>query len=202
LNTSADATELQALRKRLKALAELDSSLPNVTLNHLIMLVVARTLKTFPTINATLENDVLYQHQDVHLGFAVDSERGLLVPIIRHADRISLRELSEQAMRLARDCQDGSIAPDDLKGGTFTISNLGGFGIETFTPILNLPQIAILGIGSINPKAVQNGEDVVFQPHLNLSLTINHQVLDGAPAARFMQSLCHNFAHISDFMLL
>jgi pyruvate dehydrogenase E2 component (dihydrolipoamide acetyltransferase) len=164
--------------------------------------VVARTLKTFPNINATLENDVLYQHQDVHLGFAVDSERGLLVPIIRHADRISLRELSEQAMRLARGCQDGSIAPDDLKGGTFTISNLGGFGIETFTPILNLPQIAILGIGSINPKAVQEGENVIFQPHLNLSLTINHQVLNGAPAAEFMQRLCHNFAHISDLMLL
>ncbi len=202
LNTSADARELQAYRKRFKAHAEKDSSIPNITLNHLIMLVVARTLKQFPNVNSLLENDTLYQHQDVHLGFAVDTERGLLVPIIRNANRISLRELTEQATRLARECLDGKIAPDDLQGGTFTISNLGGFGIQTFSPILNPPQIAILGVGSIDLKPVQLEEQVEFIPHLSLSLTINHQVLDGAPAARFLQALCYNIAHLNDLMLL
>jgi pyruvate dehydrogenase E2 component (dihydrolipoamide acetyltransferase) len=202
LNTSADARELQTYRKRLKTQAEKDSSLPNVTLNHLLMLVVARTLDKFPNINALLENDVLHQYQDIHLGFAVDTERGLLVPIIRNANRISLRELTIQAIRLAREAQDAKIAPDDLQGGTFTITNLGGFGIETFTPILNPPQIAILGIGNIQLKPVQLEENVEFIPHLNLSLTINHAVLDGAPASRFLQALCQNIANLSEFMLL
>jgi pyruvate dehydrogenase E2 component (dihydrolipoamide acetyltransferase) len=202
LNASADARDLKAFRARFKALAVRDPSLPNITLNHLILLVVARTLKAFPELNAHLEHDVSYTYRDVHLGFAVDTERGLLVPVIRDANRISLRELAERATNLARDAQAGRAAPTDLQGGTFTVSNLGAFGIETFTPILNPPQVAILGVGGIQPKAVQEGEDVRFYPHLSLSLTVNHQVVDGAPAARFLQALCRNLAHLEDLMLL
>ena len=202
LNASADARELQAFRARFKALAVRDPSLPNITLNHLILLVAARTLKAFPELNAHLEHDVTYNYRDVHLGFAVDTERGLLVPVIRDASRISLRELAERATNLAREAQVGRAAPTDLQGGTFTVSNLGAFGIETFTPILNPPQVAILGVGGIQPKAVQEGEHVRFYPHLSLSLTVNHQVVDGAPAARFLQALCRNLAHLEDLMLL
>jgi pyruvate dehydrogenase E2 component (dihydrolipoamide acetyltransferase) len=202
LNASADARDLQAFRARFKALAVRDPRLPNITLNHLIMLVVARTLKSFPELNAHLEDGVTYTYRDVHLGFAVDTERGLMVPVIRDANRISLRELAERATNLARDAQAGRASPADLQGGTFTVSNLGAFGIETFTPILNPPQVAILGVGGIQPKAVQEAEDVRFDPHLSLSLTVNHQVVDGAPAARFLQALCRNLAHLEDLMLL
>ena len=132
---------------------------------------------------------MLHQYSHVHLGVAVDTPRGLMVPTVRYADTLTLRDLAAEAKRLAVACVESRITPDELTGGTFTVTNLGAFGVESFTPVLNPPQVGILGVGNINLKPVQVGETVEFIPHIGLSLTINHQVVDGAPAARFLQAL-------------
>jgi pyruvate dehydrogenase E2 component (dihydrolipoamide acetyltransferase) len=118
------------------------------------------------------------------------------VPVIRNADALSLRALSAEAKRLATAAQNNKAQPDDLNGGTFTVTNLGAFGVEMFTPVLNPPQVAILGVCNITPKPVEIDEKVKFVPHIGLSLTINHQVVDGAPAARFLQALGQAIAAI------
>ncbi len=197
LHAGADARALLAYRQKLKASDEV-FGLRNVTINDLMMFAVARTLLRFPALNATFEGDELRQHARVHLSFAVDTPRGLLAPVIRNAHALSLRQLAEAAKALAADAAAGKLAPDALIGGTFTVTNLGSLGVETFTPILNPPQVAILGVGSINLKPIlpEGARDVVFAPHLGLSLTIDHQFVDGAPAARFLQALAHNIEQI------
>ncbi len=197
LHAGADARALLAYRQKLKASDEV-FGLRNVTINDLVMFAVARTLLRFPALNATFEGDELRQHARVHLSFAVDTPRGLLAPVIRNAHALSLRQLAEAAKALAADAAAGKLAPDALIGGTFTVTNLGSLGVETFTPILNPPQVAILGVGSINLKPIlpEGARDVVFAPHLGLSLTIDHQFVDGAPAARFLQALAHNIEQI------
>jgi pyruvate dehydrogenase E2 component (dihydrolipoamide acetyltransferase) len=188
LHSSADARALQALRGRLKASPEA-MGLRGVTINDLLLLAVARTLPQFPGINALFTGDAVHQHQRVQLGIAVDTPRGLMVPVVRNADTLSLRALSGEAKRLAAACLGGKVLPDELTGGTFTVTNLGAFGVEMFTPVLNPPQVAILGVCNIQPKPVDVDGTIEFIPHLGLSLTINHQVVDGAPAARFLQAL-------------
>jgi pyruvate dehydrogenase E2 component (dihydrolipoamide acetyltransferase) len=195
LNASADARALQAFRQRLKASDE-RLGLRDVNLNDLLLFAVARTTADFPDLNALFENDAIYQHNSVQLGLAVDTDRGLLVPVIADADRLNLKQLAAEAHRLADACRSGDILPDELTGGTFTVSNLGALGIESFTPILNPPQVAILGIGAIYLKPVQAEDRVEFLPHIGLSLTINHQAVDGAPAARFLQKLQANLSAI------
>jgi len=195
LNASADARALQAYRRRLKASDE-GLGLAAVNINDLLLFAVSRTLPAFPALNALFENDVIYAQKAVHLGQAVDTDRGLLVPVIRSAESLTLKQLSEAARRLAEACRAGNIQPDELSGGSFTVSNLGALGIESFTPILNPPQVGILGVGSINLKPVEQEAEVAFVPHIGLSLTINHQVVDGAPAARFLQTLSANLAQI------
>ncbi|MBL8130677.1 MAG: 2-oxo acid dehydrogenase subunit E2 [Anaerolineae bacterium] len=195
LDMPADARALQEYRKQLKASSEA-LGLQKVTINDLVLLAVSRTLPQFPDLNALFTGDSIAQHRSVHLGFAVDTPRGLIVPVIRHADRLSLKEISREARRLADACQNGKITPDELSGGTFTVTNLGSLGVEHFTPILNPPQVAILGVGSIHLKPVEDGEGVAFVPHIALSLTINHQVVDGAPGARFLQALSRNLSQI------
>ena len=195
LNASADARALKTLRKRLK---ESDESLGlrEVTINDLLLFACSRTLPAFPELNALFEDDIITQHGAVHLAMAVDTDRGLLVPVIRNAEALTLRQLSAEAKRLTEACRAGRAKPDELSGGSFTVSNLGALGIESFTPVLNPPQVAILGIGSITLRPVQAEESVEFIPHIGLSLTINHQVVDGAPAARFLQQLSTNLAQI------
>jgi pyruvate dehydrogenase E2 component (dihydrolipoamide acetyltransferase) len=124
-----------------------------------------------------------------------------MVPVIRAAETLSLRQLSTEARRLAAACLENKITPDELTGGTFTVTNLGAFGVESFTPVLNPPQVAILGVCTIQPKAVEMDGEVQFIPHIGLSLTINHQVVDGAPAARFLQALGQAIAAI-DLLLV
>lgn len=192
LNASADARALLAFRRRCKESAELR----DVGINDLLLFAVARTLPDFPELNALFENNIVYQYRAIHLAMAVDSERGLLAPVIRAADSLSLPELAAEAQRLAEACRAGRARPDELAGGTFTVSNLGALGIESFTPLLNPPQAAILGLGSINLKPVQLQDEISFRPHIALSLTVDHQVVDGAPAARFLQRLGANLARI------
>lgn len=195
LNASAEATALRELRARFKASDEA-LFLRGVTINDLLMFAVARTLPAFPELNALYENDSIRQYKRVHLGMAVHTPRALLVPVIRAADSLSLRALSAEAKRLARACKSGKIKPDDMTGGSFTVTNLGSLGIESFTPILNPPQVGILGVGSVQLKPVERDGAVVFPPHIGLSLTVNHQAVDGAPAARFLAQLRENIAHI------
>ena len=209
MNASADAEALVAYRARLKSSAE-HLQLRQVTINDLILFAVARTLPQFPELNAVVRSDGagdrIERHRDVRLAFAVDTERGLVVPVIDAAHRLSIAGLAARAHELAAATQAGSISPDLLQGGTFTVTNLGALGVESFTPILNLPQVAILGVGALALKPVaadltQPGppREVSYRRHLGLSLTIDHRVVDGAPAARFLQALA---AAIADIDLL
>jgi pyruvate dehydrogenase E2 component (dihydrolipoamide acetyltransferase) len=193
LNASAPARQLQDLRRMFKE-SPPELGLGGITINDLVHLAVARTLLSHPELNATFDGAAIRQHEDVHLGFATDTPRGLMVPVIRNAHALTLRRLAAEAARLAKGCREGGVKPDELSGGTFTVTNLGAFGIESFTPVLNVPQVAILGVGAIRAEPVQDGDEIVFQPRIGLSLTINHQVVDGAPGARFLQALGAAFA--------
>ena len=195
LHAPADARALLSLRQRLKSGAA-GTDLHAVTINDLLHFAVARTLPAHPALNAQLVDDHILQHRVVHLGFAVDSPRGLFVPVIRDADRLGLQQLASEARRLAQACREGRVRPEELEGATFTVSNLGAYGIESFTPVLNPPQAGILGAGAIHLKAAADEGGVAFRPHISLSLTIDHQVLDGAPAARFLQDLAQYLARI------
>ncbi len=199
LNASADGRVLLALRKRFKESPE-DMGLRGITINDLVLFATARSLPRHPGLNATFADNVISQYRRVHLGVAVDTPRGLLVPVVRNADALSLRQLSMEAKRLATACLDNKATPDELSGGTFTVTNLGGFGVESFTPVLNAPQVAILGVGGVNLKPVEVDGAVQFIPHISLSLTINHQVVDGAPAARFLQTLAQALAQLDLLM--
>ena len=189
LNTTANAAGILAMRKKVKN-ADEALGLNKITLNDLVCFAVSRTLLKYPVFNAHLEDGVLTEFEQVHLGFACDTPRGLLVPVIRSAQALGLKAFSDEAKRLAGGAIDGSLSPDFLSGGTFTVSNIGSFGIETFTPVINLPQTAILGVGAITPRptVAADGSTAVEQ-HLSLSLTIDHQVIDGADGARFLRDL-------------
>ena len=195
LNASADARGILAFRKRLKASSD-SFGLQQVTINDLVLFAVARTLPQHPDLNTHFSAETLTKHKAVHLGVAVDTPRGLMVPVIRNAHLLSLKQVSLEAKRLASACLERRVTPDELSGGTFTVTNLGSLGIESFTPVLNPPEVAILGVSAITLKAVEVDGDVQFVPHLGLSLTINHQVVDGAPGARFLQALAQGLKDI------
>lgn len=201
LNASADARALLAYRKRLKDSSEA-LGLQKVTVNDLILFAVARILPNYPDLNATFSDDTISQYRNVHLGFAVDTPRGLMVPVIRQANALSLRQIAQEAKHLASACLASTISPDEMSGGTFTVTNLGSFGIESFTPVLNPPQVGILGVGNVNLKPVEVEGEVQFIPHIGLSLTINHQVVDGAPAAHFLQAFAQGLAQIELLLAL
>ena len=196
-NASFDATEIVSFRKKLKANAEL-MGLGNITLNDIVLYAVSRTLKNHRTLNANMVDDTTLRcFNGVHLGVAVDTDRGLMVPTIFDADKKSLSEISAEVKALAAECQAGSINPDKLKGASFTVSNLGAFGVESFTPVINPPQTGILGVGTISTKVrMKNGELEGYQS-MGLSLTYDHRVVDGAPAAKFLQELCRNLENFS-----
>lgn len=189
LNTTANAAGILAMRKKVKN-ADEALGLNKITLNDLVCFAVSRTLLKYPVFNAHLEDGVLTEFEQVHLGFACDTPRGLLVPVIRSAQALGLKAFSDEAKRLAGGAIDGSLSPDFLSGGTFTVSNIGSFGIETFTPVINLPQTAILGVGAITPRPTVAADGTIgVEQRLNLSLTIDHQVIDGADGARFLRDL-------------
>ena len=186
LTTEADATELVLLRKQLKG----DGVEPVPSYNDLMARLVAQALLEHPMLNARFEGDTIVQPATVNVGVAVDTERGLLVPVLRDVQTKSLRQLARESAPLVEKARTGRIAPDDLHGGTFTITNLGMFDIDAFTPIINLPECAILGIGRIVPKQVVIDAEagrVAIRHMVYLSLTFDHRLVDGGPAARFLQ---------------
>jgi len=208
LNASAPASKLQGFRSGAKipgGIAE-ELGLSKVSINDLILFAVSRTLPRFPYMNAHKSGNAIKAFERVHLAVAVDTPRGLMVPVIRNANLLALSQISLEAKRLAAACQNGTAAPDELSGSTFTVTNLGSLGIESFTPILNTPEVAILGVCGIEmkPVAAQSAEqpesaslcNVRFEPHIGFSLTIDHEAIDGAPAARFLKALCEAIAHI------
>ena len=197
LQGSAPVSRMQEIRSRLKTSAE-SFGLSAVTVNDLMLFAVSRVLPRFSYMNAHKIGDALTTFEQVHLGLAVDTPRGLMVPVIRNAQTLSLSQISKEAKRLAASCQNGTVKPDELSGSTFTVTNLGSLGITSFTPILNIPEVAILGICSIELKPIANALSAVpaFEPHIGLSLTIDHEVVDGAPAARFLKALGEAVADI------
>lgn len=193
LNTSADARSILDYRKKCKAAPE-ESGVGAINITDAVLYATVKTLTEFPEFNAHWQGDKIVQFENVHLGLAVDTPRGLTVPVIRYANLMSLKQLSAEAKRVAKACIDGTIEPDELVGGTFTVTNIGALGIESFTPVLNAPEVGILGVCAIQPKPVMNGDKVEFAPHMALSLTIDHCAVDGAPAARFLASLREKLA--------
>jgi len=193
LNTSADARSVLDYRKKCKAAAE-ERGVGGISINDAVLYATLRTLAQFPELNAHGLGNKIVQFENVHLGFAVDTPRGLMVPVIRFANLMSLRQLSVEAKRLAAACIEGTIDPDSLAGGTFTVTNLGAMGIESFTPVLNAPEVGILGVCAIELKPVMNDGNVEFIPHLGLSLTIDHCAVDGAPAAKFLSVMRQQLA--------
>jgi pyruvate dehydrogenase E2 component (dihydrolipoamide acetyltransferase) len=197
-HSSADATAILALRARYKA--EAASGGPNVTLNDMALYAVSRVLKRHPAMNAHFLGDSLRLFGAVNLGVAVDTERGLMVPTIFGADKMTLEEISVKSRELAATCRAGSVSPDALSGGTFTVSNLGALGVELYTPVINPPQTAILGVCAILERPRRNaGGHLEFYPAMGLSLTYDHRAVDGAPASRFLQDLCDAISNFDAF---
>jgi pyruvate dehydrogenase E2 component (dihydrolipoamide acetyltransferase) len=196
LNTSFDATDIFKLRKQLKESKE-QFGLENITINDIIIYAVSRTLLNHRSLNAHLLDDRILYFKNVNVGVAVDTERGLMVPTLFNANQKSLNEISREVKQLVKDCQSGTINPDLLKNGSFTITNLGTLGIESFTPVLNPPQTGILGVNTIVQRAKEVDGEYIFYPVMGLSLTFDHRALDGAPAAKFLKELKNNLENFS-----
>ncbi len=188
LNTSADARSVLGYRSKCKAAPE-EAGVGGISINDVVLYATVKTLAEFPELNAHYLGSKIVNFGNIHLGFAVDTPRGLMVPVIRYANLMTLKQLSAETKRLAMACIEGMIEPDALSGGTFTVTNLGAAGIESFTPVLNAPEVGILGVCAIQPKPVMNGAEIEFIPHMGLSFTFDHCAADGAPAARFLVSL-------------
>jgi len=188
LNTTFDCSKLQALRASLKAGAE-KLGLANITLNDMVLFAVSRVILNHKDLNAHYLDDTMRYYNTVNLGIAVDTKRGLMVPTVKYAEKLTLNELAKASKSVITEAQEGTINPDKLKGASFTITNLGSLGIESFTPVVNPPQTGILGVGTITKRIKEvNGQDVTY-PAMGLSLTFDHRALDGAPAAKFLKEL-------------
>ncbi len=189
---SADARQVMALRKIFKKKFEAGEISRNITINDLVCYAVIKALKKFPQVNTHFTGDSMRWFKKVHLGLAVDTDRGLMVPVVKNADDLSLEGLSGQLSSVAAQCRKGSIDPELLKpeAAGFTVSNLGNYGVEMFTPVINLPQTAILGVCTIVPRPKDLGDGVYgFVPMMGLSLTYDHQALDGGEATLFLKEI-------------
>ena len=191
LHTDADASALVAARRQLNE--ELANGAlageTKVSFNTFFIAIVARALRHFPWLNACLVDDEIRFYEAINVALAVDTERGLLAPVVRNADRLDLVAIQRESEALIARAQEGTSLPDDLNGGTFTITNLGAFDVDGFTPIINQPQSAILGIGRIVPRPAGVEGDVVLRESVTLSLSFDHRIVDGGPAARFLQRI-------------
>lgn len=193
LTARADADRLVAVREAFKRQRE-PADVPSY--EHLLIRLVAKALSDQPQLNACWRDDGVWQFDDVNIAFAVDTPAGLLAPVLRGVPALSLDEIAARSRALVELARGGRLTAEQQQGGTFTLTNLGLYGIDFFTPLLNLPQAAILGVGQIGREPVVRGEAIVPAWRLGLSLTFDHRVLDGAPAARWLQHLCHLIAHV------
>ncbi len=200
-NTSFDATAILAYRKALKAAG---GEYAGITLGDIVLYAVSRTLLNHPDLNANmLDDNSIRRFNHVNLGVAVDTPRGLMVPTIFHADEMSLLEISQAVKALAAECRDGAINPDKLSGGSFTVSNLGNLGVESFTPVINPPQTGILGVcGTVDRVRKAADGSIELYPAMGLSLTYDHRAVDGTPAAKFQKELCQNLENFTCLLAL
>jgi len=201
LTTKADATNLVNLRNQFKST---NGTHPIPSFQDIITKLVAEVLKEHMFLAGRWDEDVIVlpAHHELHIGMAVDTEDGLLVPVIRNVAGLNLRDVAVQSKSLVQQAREGKITAAQMQGGVFTITNLGAFGIDSFTPVINYPEAAILGLGAIRKERVflDDGK-VVAQLQLALSLTFDHRIVDGAPAARFLQALVSAIVNPSAFLL-
>jgi pyruvate dehydrogenase E2 component (dihydrolipoamide acetyltransferase) len=181
LVTEADITDLVAYRERLEE--------PRPTYTELLVKASALALRQHPRLNASIEGDEIHLHDGIHIGVATALDEGLLVPVLRDADRKPLSEISRDARELVRRVRAGEHRIAEVTGSTFTITSLGGLGIDAFTPIINAPEAAILGLGRVVDRPARDGDQLVWRKAITLSLTIDHRIVDGAPGAQFLQTL-------------
>jgi len=197
---SADARTIMALRKKYKKALDAGQIAQNITINDLVCFAVIKALKKFPQVNTHFIGDSMRWFKKVHLGLAVDTDRGLMVPAIKNADDLSLEGLSGQMQVIAGQCRKGNVSPELLapEAATFTISNLGNYGVEMFTPVINIPQTAILGVCTIVPRPKDLGDGVYgFVPMMGLSLTYDHQALAGGEATLFLREIKEQIENLS-----
>jgi pyruvate dehydrogenase E2 component (dihydrolipoamide acetyltransferase) len=187
LHATADATNLVSLRDQYKAAASPGREVPGFL--EFVVKLTAMTLRDHPMLHARWAEDRLILPDEPHIGIAVDTDDGLLVPVIRGAAGLGLGEIVARARDLARRARERRTRQDQLQGSTFTITNLGALGVEAFTPIINPPECAVLGMGRIGRQPVMVEDRVVGRDRMGLSLTFDHRIVDGAPAARFLQAL-------------
>ena len=197
LHTEVDATGFVELRQMLND--KLQVREVSLTYTDLLVKVVANALGEHPRLNATLTDEGIHLLSEVNIGVAVALEDGLVVPVVRNADKARLSEISAQVSDFAERGRRNQLTPGELQGGTFTITNLGNFGIDAFTPIINPPESAILGVGRILKKPIVHEDEIAIRSMLTLSLTFDHRVIDGAPAAQFLQTVA---GYIQDPYLL
>jgi len=187
----ADARRMLELRRKVKKAN--DNGYPvNITINDMVCFAVVKALRKYPQANAHFLGDSVKYFNKIHLGVAVDTDRGLMVPAIRNADDLSIQGLSNQMREIAAACRKGAVNPELLasEAASFTVSNLGNYGVEMFTPVINLPQVGILGVNTIVPRPKDLGDGVYgFVPFIGLSLTYDHQALDGGEATRFLKQI-------------
>jgi pyruvate dehydrogenase E2 component (dihydrolipoamide acetyltransferase) len=186
LTTRANAGNLVALRRRFKA-SGADGVLPGYS--DMILKLTAAALARHPLLQAQWQDDGLFMPAGIHIALAVDTDAGLLVPVLRHVDRLTLPQVAAETQELITLARAGRLTADQMRGATFTITNLGMFGVDAFTPIIHLPQSAVLGVGRIVREPVVVDDQVVPGDTITLSLTFDHRVVDGAPAARFLDTL-------------
>jgi len=184
VNSEADVTELLAMRENMNARGNM-----RITINDFVLKVVVRALEKNPRLNASIEGDELLLFPFIHLGVAAATDRGLLVPVIHNAEKKSLGELSTAMKEIRQKAEEGSLSTEDLTGSTFTVSNIGKFGVTSFTPIINQPEAAILGVCAVKDRLVRSEGEIVDRKFMGLSLTFDHRIVDGAESAEFMQSL-------------
>ncbi|SNS88586.1 pyruvate dehydrogenase E2 component (dihydrolipoamide acetyltransferase) [Bacillus sp. OK838] len=188
LTMKVDVTDLVILQKQANEILQRHES-TKLTITDFVAKTVVLALKEHPKMNSAYIEDNIHFYEHIHLGLAVALEKGLVVPVIRNAESCTIRHLSKKGKELARRARDGQLPSEDMQGSTFTISNLGAYGVEHFTPILNTPETGILGIGSAYDTPLYIGDELERRTILPLSLTFDHRVLDGAPASAFLQTL-------------
>jgi pyruvate dehydrogenase E2 component (dihydrolipoamide acetyltransferase) len=189
---SADARNLLAARKKIKEEATPGNEHQDITLNDMVCWCVIRALEKYPEINSHFLGDSMKIFKKIHLGIAVDTERGLMVPVVKNAGEMNLIKLSVELKSVADECRKGSINPELIQStsASFTVSNLGGYGVEMFTPVINLPQSAILGVCTIINRPADIGNNIIgFVPYMGLSLTYDHRAVDGGPATLFLKEV-------------
>ncbi len=194
LHTEVDVTEALALIERLRQARTGDDAV-RFSLTHVVVLAAARALRRFPRMNSSLVDDEIRVHDAVHVGIAVALPEGLIVPVLRDAHRKGLEQIAREVRDLARRARQGALEVDETCGGTFTVTSLAGTVVDGFTPILRPPETGILGVGRVVPRPVARDGEVCVRPVVTLSLTFDHGVIDGAPAAEFLGALCGYLEH-------